>query len=231
MHPANALYRSRIEICRILRALTREECPIYAEIGEERLFLTKILQVDEDSGNLVIEYGADKLINSILFNHPSLQYHASYMGAHLIFNVSGPQETLLGGKPAIRFALPNSLLWYQRREQPRFPVPPHVPLQCVYKDQHGEFIKVNIVDISLEGMGGIVCDASRPPSAGTILKGCRISYPGGEPITVDLVIRHVTAISKNDGTTIMRAGVEFVQKPEEIKPLIEFFIFDFDGAG
>jgi c-di-GMP-binding flagellar brake protein YcgR len=223
---ANAVYRSRIEICRILHALAREACPVFAEIGVERFLATKILHVDDDSGYLVIEYGANKLMNSALFDHPSLRYRASYLDAHLFFELSMPMEHLLDGKPAIKFALPDSLVWSQRREFQRVAVPPHVPLHCVYKNENGDFFKANVYDISLDGMGGMIFEENVALQIGSVLRGCRITCPGFEPIVVDLVARNIMTIARTDGTMYKRVGVRFIQRPEEIQLLIDFFIHD-----
>ena len=226
--PTNALYRSRIEICKILHVLAREACPIFAEIGDESLFVTRILLVDEHVGFLAIEYGTDKSINSTLFNLPALRFKANYSGAHLVFKVAKQMDMLLDNKPAIRFALPRSLIWSNHRELPRVVVPPNQALSCIYKDTDGEIFKAKIVDISLDGMGGMVSGEGINLKVGTVLKGCRIIYPGGEPVTVDLVVRNTKTVASSDGTFYTRSGVRFIQSPEEIKGLINFFIHNLD---
>ena len=228
--PANALYRSRIEICRILLELAGEACPIFAEVGDERLFVTRILLVDERSGYLAIEYGMDKSINSALFGQSSLKFRASYLGAYLIFKVSGPQDVLLDGKPAIRFALPRSLVWSNRREHSRVAIPPNISLRCIIRKPEGGILEAQIFDISLNGIGGMVCEGSAMLPVGALLHGCRIFYPGGEPITVDLVVRNSKVIARPDGTCYTRTGLRFIQRPEEIRALLDFFVHDLDGA-
>jgi c-di-GMP-binding flagellar brake protein YcgR len=227
--PINALYRSRIEIYRILKELTGESCPIFAEVGEERLFVTRILLVNENSGYLVIEYGADKSINSSLFNRPSLKFRASYSGAHLVFKVSKPLDILLNDKPAIRFALPRSLIYSQRRELSRAIIPPHISLSYTAKDVNGKLFDAKIFDISMDGMGGMICDESVTLQVGTVLKESRIVYSGGKPVTVDLVVRNTKIITRSDGTRYTRTGVRFMQRPEEIQALINLFVYDLDG--
>ncbi len=228
--PTNALYRSRIEICRILQILTRENCPIFAEVKEDQLFITRILRVDEHAGYLAIEYGAGKSINSALFNQPSLKFRASYLGAHLIFKVAYPLEILLEGKPAIRFMLPRSLIFSQRREHSRVVIPPHISLSYTAKDANGKLFDAKIFDISMDGMGGMICDENITLQIGTVLKGSRITYPGGIPITVDLVVRNTKIIARTDGTLYTRTGVRFMQSREEIQALINLFVYDLDGS-
>ena len=117
--PANALYRSRIEICRILRELVRGKHQVFAEIDFDKSLTTRILHVDERSGYLVVGYGDSKRMNSVLFDYSVLQYRANYRGAHLFFKLSNPLECLHEGKHAIKFDLPDALLWSQRREVER----------------------------------------------------------------------------------------------------------------
>jgi hypothetical protein len=57
-----------------------------------------------------------------------------------------------------------------------------------------------------------------------VLKGCRITCPGFEPIVVDLVARNIMNVVRADGTIYKRAGVRFIQRPDEIQLLINFFI-------
>lgn len=228
--PANALYRSRIEICRILHELAREGCTIFSEFGEEKLFVTRILLVNEQPGYLVIEYGADKSINSSLFEQPSLRFRANYLGAHLVFKVSGPLDTLLDGKPAIRLALPRSLILSDRRHHPRVVIPPHSSLRCTAKNADGKFFEAEIVDISMNGMGSMVYDDSVTLQVGTVLKECLITFPNGKSIPVDLVVRHIKTISRSDGTLYKNTGLRFIQRPEEIQALINLFIHDLDGT-
>ena len=227
--PKNALYRSRIEICRILQILTRESCPIFSEVGEEQLFVTRILQVNENDRYLVVEYGAEKSINSALFDQPSLKFRASYLGAHLICKVAYPLEILVDGKSAIRFGLPRSLILSQRREHTRVVIPPNISLSYTAKDVNGKLFDAKIFDISMDGIGSMICDDNITLQTGTVLKGSRITYPGGIPITVDLIVRNTKVATLSDGTFCTRTGVRFMQRPEEIQALINLFVYDLDN--
>ncbi|MDX8384987.1 MAG: flagellar regulator YcgR PilZN domain-containing protein [Gallionella sp.] len=223
---ANAVYRSRIEIGRILNELASSETVLFAELEFDRLFTTTILHVDNHAGYLVIGYGESKKLNIVLFDYPVMQCRVSYLGAHLFFRLSSPTEYLLEDKYAVRYALPDSLLWSQRREQQRITVPPSFPLHCVYKHKSGQFFKASVFDISLDGMGGMVFEENLTLQIGTVLEGCRITCPGFEPLVVDLVVRNVMSIAHSDGTIQKRAGVRFLQRPEEIQILINTFIYD-----
>ena len=99
--PKNMLYRSRIEICRVLQALAKEHCSIYAEIGNSWTFISKIIFVDPHKGCFAVSYCANKLLNKKLLKLPSLTFTASYQDTHLEFECLNPIETLFENQPAI----------------------------------------------------------------------------------------------------------------------------------
>ncbi len=225
----NALYRSRIEIYRILQALARDNISVSVEIGDGRLFVSRILCVEPKADRLVIAYCANKSLNSALFELPSLEFTATNrQDAHLVFKVSDPVETQFDDKPAIQFALPKSLVLYHRRENPRIPVPAETSLRCIADAGGFAPFESHIADISHDGLGGILYDRDIKLGPGAILKGCRIIIPGGKAIVADLELRYVTLITLPDGTLANRAGFRFIQKPDELVELLNFFIQDLD---
>lgn len=221
--PRNVLYRSRIEICRILQFLVSDSCPVSAAIGNNQPFVSHILSVDPGAGYFVIAYSANKSANSVLFGLPSLEFTANPHEGHLVFRVSSPTDMQFDGKPAIQFALPQSVILNHRREQPRIPVPEDVSLRCIADEGGIISFEARIADINLGGMGGMLYSADIALEAGTILKGCRIIIPGGKAIIADLEVRYTKMITLPDGTSINRAGVRFVQKPDGIEALVDRF--------
>ena len=222
--PGNVLYRSRAEICRILQFLASDNCPVSAEIGNNRLFVSHILSLDPGAGYFVVAYSADKPANSVLFGLPSLEFTANPHRGHLVFQVSSPVDMQFDGQPAIQFALPQSVILNHRRKQARIPVPEDISLRCVADEGGVISFEARITDISLGGMGGLLYSGDIVLEAGTILKGCRIIIPGGKAVIADLEVRYTKAITSPEGTPpINRAGVRFVQKPDGIETLIDMF--------
>lgn len=228
--PGNVLYNSRVEICRILQFLMSDSCPVSAEIGNNQLFESRILSVDPGTGYLVVAYSANKSANSVLFGLPSLKFTANPHKGHLVFQVSNPTDMQFAGKPAIQFALPQSVILNHRRKQPRISVPEDVSLRCIADEGGVISFEARINDISLEGMGGLLYSDDILLEAGTILKGCRIVIPGGKAVIADLEVRYTKMIALLDGTFINRAGVHFVRKPEGIEALINRFAQNSDST-
>lgn len=228
--PGNVLYRSRIKICRILQFLVSDNCPVSAKIGSNQLFASHLLSVDPDAGYFVVAYSANKSANSILFSLPSLEFTANPHRGHLVFQVSSPTDMQFDGKPAIQFALPQSIILKHRREQPRMPVPEDASLRCIADEGGIISFEARIADISQGGLGGLLYSADIALEVGTVLKDCRIIIPGRKAITADLEVRYTKTITLPDGKSINRAGVRFVRKPEGIKVLVDMFAQNSDNT-
>lgn len=226
--PENVLYRSRIEIRRILQRLADESCPVFAEIADERLFVSQILSVDPASGHLIIAYGAEKSINSALFEQPAVKFSSNLGDAHLIFKVAGATDTRYKGQPAIQFPFPRTLVFFRRREHLRIPIPTEASLRCIAEAGSVIPFESRIIDISHDGLGGMLYNRDVKLRAGTALKNCRIILPDGNAVVADLGLRYITTITLSDGTVANRAGLRFIQRPDEIAALVSFFIQNLD---
>lgn len=226
--PENVLYRSHIEICRILDVLAKDHTSISAAIAGGWIFVSHILFVDQNAGHFIVSYGANKQINNRLLELPSLSFTANHNGTYFEFEVSKPVETQIEGELAVQFALPDSLILGNRREHPRIPVPPEASLRCIADEAGFAPFESHISDISHDGLGGLIYDPDINLEPGTVLKKCRIIIPSGNAVVADLEVRNVKVITLPDGTLANRVGFRFIQRPDEITELINYFIQDLD---
>ncbi|TAJ80696.1 MAG: flagellar brake protein [Gallionellaceae bacterium] len=226
--PENVLYRSRIEICRILQDIAKSHSSLFAELDGGRTFVSRILFVDPRAGYFVVSYCANKSLNSKLLKTPSLKFTANYRDAHLIFEVANPGETRFDGQSAIQFALPNTLILYRRRESPRIPIPAEASLRCIADATGFVPFESHITDISHDGLGGIIYDRGIKLEPGSVLTACRIIIPGSKAIVADLLLRHISLTVLADGTLAHRAGFRLLQRPDELPELINFFAQNLD---
>src|ERR1700731_3994425 len=119
------LFRSHIEITNILSNLARDEAVLTAEFGEpEQLFLTRLLDIDAEGAFFVVGYSQERRANRALLEQASVVFRANDKRGRIEFTVTTPIETVFAGAPAIRFPVPQLLIRSQRREHPRFSVPP-----------------------------------------------------------------------------------------------------------
>jgi c-di-GMP-binding flagellar brake protein YcgR len=229
--PDNLLFRSRIEIQRLMQVLARERCKISAEIKNGHPFSSYLLAADPAADRFAIAYGAHKTINAMLLASPEVEFTVSdQQGLNFTFTATAPEETLLNGEPAIQFALPKSLLMHNRREHPRIPAPADLALRCVADE--GGFIpfESHVTDVSHDGLGCMIYDADINLEDGAVLHGCRVVIPGGDAVVADMELRHITSVRLPDGTLARRAGFRFVQPPSDIAKLIGVFIRDLDKS-
>lgn len=228
MSAQNILYRSHIEISRMMQALATEHVSLSADIRNSQTFATHVLGVDDRKGCFFVPFSTSKQLNSSLLKLPLLKFSASYHDAHIAFEAATPTEAQFEGAGTLCYPLPLALVYYHRRECPRIPVPAEAALRCVADEAGIIPFESHITDISHEGLGGLIYDSDIRLEPLTVLRGCRIVLPGGKAVMADLEVRHVTPLVQADGTTANRAGFRFIQRPDEVADLIDFFVQDLD---
>ena len=226
--PENLLFRSHIEICRFLDVLAQEKCAISAPIKNHHPFTSHFLAVDPVSEHFVVAYCPHKETNSTVLKSSAVEFTAMHDGQHFSFEAKIPEETLFEGQPAIQFRLPTALLLHNRREHPRIPVSETTSLRCIADETGIIPFESHISDISHDGLGSLVYDPNIVLEKGSILKGSRIILPNGDSVIADLELRYIASTMLPDGTQTNRAGLRFIQKPDEIQKLISYFIQDLD---
>lgn len=222
------LFRSHIEITRILRQLASDGALLSAEVGDSgQLFLTRLLHVDPGGEYFVLAYSEERRANTALLEQAYVVFRASDKRGRIEFAAGAPSETVFDGDPAVRFAVPQSLVRSQRREHLKFKVPPDASLRCIADDAGIAPFEARIVDVSLGGMGDMIYDPDVRLAPGTVLKGCKIIMADIEPIVADLEVRYTVSIGQPDGSLARRSGVKFLGEPKGIDALLHRFIIEF----
>ena len=227
-HATGVLFRSRIEITRILQQLARDRAVLSAEIGDAgQLFLTRLLQVDPAGEFFVVDYSEERRANTALLEQLSVVFHASDKRGRIEFAATAPSEAVFAGDPAVRFALPQALVRSQLREHPRFKIPLDASLRCIADSTGVVPFEARIVDISRGGMGGMIYDPGIKLAPGTILRDCKIMMSGSKPILADVEVRYTASLLQPDGSLAQRSGVKFLGEPEGIDALLGRFVIEF----
>ena len=217
------LLRSGIEIGETFEAMRASGSVLAATLGDDELpFLSRVLHADRRGDSLVVACSDSKHANSALLARDAVTWCCNHGGEHFEFVAAAPRETLLDGKPAIRFAFPQALLRAQRRAHARYAVPPRVPLACLVEWGPMTF-EAKVVDISRKGVGTIVVDPGVRLEPGTRLPRARISHPL-RSVIVGLEVRHVRKVVLPDGRPALRAGCRFIGAPRDIGDLVALFV-------
>lgn len=225
--PQNALLESRIEICRLLVAISKAHHSISADVGSH-IFITHILHVDLRDEHLVVSFCANKELNNLVLESGTLHFTGSYLDAHIAFDLGAPTEVQFNDTPAIRYPLPASVVLYHRRDCPRASVPPDVSLRCIADEGGVMPFESRITDISRDGFGAIQYEGDINIAPGTILKGCRIMLPGSGAVVADLELRYTLIAIRPDGSAAHRSGFRFLSQPPGLPALVSTFMQDLD---
>lgn len=226
--PQNALLQSRIEICRLLVALSRSHAKIAADVGSRHTFISHILYVDLREEHLIVSFCANKSLNAEILQHPCLRFAANLHDAHLVFELCSPIEVQFNEMPAIRYPLPAAMVLYHRRDCPRVTVPAHTSLRCIADEGGFMPFESRIIDISHDGFGAIQYEGCINIEPGTQLQACRIILPGKGSIVADLELRYTVTAPLADGSPAHRSGFRFLSKPEGLTGLVDIFTRDLD---
>jgi hypothetical protein len=118
------LTRSRIEIARVLGALTsaRSAVSTYLESGE-LLFYAHIREVDAAADRVVMNYGVSKPANTVLLSRKKISFHNDHGNMHIKFLAVSPVHNKYDGESAIQLRFPDYLVQHEQRSQPRIKIP------------------------------------------------------------------------------------------------------------
>jgi len=220
------LVRSGIEIDRILGAMVDDGATVSATLASKVLFLSRLLQVDPVKQHLLVAYSDHKAANTALLAASSVTFRCNHRGAQFAFSCGSPRQTLHERQPAIQVSMPTAMLGVQHRRSPqRMQVPAQAHVDCQLRMGTLAF-GARLVDMSLGGMGFLLCEDVVPLCVGTKLEGVRIRHPEREPLVVDVEVRHVHSITLADGRRATRIGCRIVGAPQDLEELIRLFIID-----
>lgn len=220
------LVRSGIEIDRILGAMVDDGATVSASLPSKVLFLSRLLCVDPVKQYLLLAYSDHKAANSAVLAASSLTFKCNHRGAQFAFSCGGPRQAMHERQPAIQVGMPTAMLGLQHRRAPqRMQVPAQAHVDCQLRMGVLAF-NARLVDMSLGGMGFLLCEDVVPLCAGTRLEGARIRHPEREPLVVDVEVRHVHSVTLPDGRRATRIGCRIVGAPEDLEELIRLFIID-----
>jgi c-di-GMP-binding flagellar brake protein YcgR len=223
------LIRSSIEIERILGEV-RDRGWLLAAYphGGEVLFLSRLLHTDPESKTIIVACSDLRNNNEALLACHSVMFRCNHDGALLEFVASNPDAIAYEGGPAIHLNYPVAVVLLQRRELPRYVLPPGVPLRCEI-DWGPISFDAEVVDISREGVGAIVYDLYIRIDPGTVFKRARIIHPQRRPAIVDVEVRYVKKVLLPDGKPANRAGCRFVGGRQDLDDLIRLFITELEA--
>ncbi len=219
---------SRREICLLLRSLSEHKQLIRVLMeGSGEATVTSILAVDEDTDSLIIDIAADQDVNAHLVASDNVSFETALDRIRIVFFATEVEAIAYDDGPALRVAIPTSVIRLQRREFYRVPTPVSVPVHCTIQlgaEPGQQNISLPLQNVS--GGGIAIIDEKRllDNSVGKVYANCQIHLPGSTVIVTTLQIRNSQDLKLDSGRVLRRIGCLFVGLPKPMLAVVQRYI-------
>lgn len=226
---------SRQEIIVLLRSLAARRQLLHMNFGAPaQSLVTAILAVHESDGSLIVGGSSVSLGNLRIVEGGPIAFETVHDHVRVMFSVDRAEICEYQNHPALRMALPVSLIRLQRRENFRVPMPVATPVRCTIRIAHGSGRDADSVSLALQNVsgGGIaIIDESMTldDTIGRIYTDCQIDLPGAIRIVTKLQIRNSRNLKLTNGKTVRRLGCLFLDLPGPMLAAVQRYILKLEG--
>ncbi|NOZ37240.1 MAG: flagellar brake protein [Gammaproteobacteria bacterium] len=223
------LLNSKAAIIQKLRQLAKSKSNITAHFGGGKYsMLTQVVDVLPDKDLVVLDYGSNEATNKKLLQSEHTVFKTQYEGVIAQFSTGFLQKARLHGKPAFACAIPESLLWVQRREfyRVRIPLRDNVFCELIHDDEI--LIPYPVLDISIAGLAIRIEDFKYNIEAGMFFNGTRLILPNEESGLVNIEIMNQLPLKQDNPEAGLRFGCAFHNISTDISSKIQRYIYDIE---
>ena len=205
---------SRREIVTLLRGIGERNQLIRMLIqGEAEACVTSILEVDHERGTVVLDCSVNPEQNRRIAGAKRISFETTLDKIRILFASDKVEEITFENNPALRMAIPDTLIRLQRREYYRMPTPVSTPVRVIVPvpaDMGGGSNIFPLADISCGGIAIMDNKLVLGNRIGHNFAGCRIDLPEVGMVLTTLQIRNVLDLTLLNSKTNRRLGCEFV---------------------
>ena len=224
---------SRVEIIFQLRAIQKRKLLVNLDLkGSRQIIVTSVLAVNETSNVLILDSVRGDALNQELMSGKGAEFIAQLDGVSISFD-TGPVTLCEFEKlPALRVALPKSLIRLQRREHFRVPMPIANPVKCIVpsaSEADPDPITTHIVDIGCGGVALAETGGRLGTETGRVLPGCKLLLPETTIVTA-LEVCNSAQIRLHNGAFQTRLGCKFIDLPNDMAAKLQRFVMDIERA-
>jgi c-di-GMP-binding flagellar brake protein YcgR len=226
---------SRAEIVFQLRALQKRKLLVNLDLkGSRQIIVTSVLAINETRGTVILDSARGDALNHDLLSGKGAEFVAQIDGVSISFT-TGPVTLCEFEKlPALRIALPQSMVRLQRREHFRVPLPIANPVRCLIPSPLGsedsESISTTIVDIGCGGVALVDPSGRLGTETGRRLPDCRLLLPETDVVVTMLEVRNSAQIRLQNGAFQTRLGCKFIDLPKDMAAHLQRFVMDIERA-
>jgi|GEM_PF-2914830 len=184
-------------------------------------YSTAIISVNKDDKTFALDEFTPEIGNKKLSQIKEIHFQGLARGITVNFNASLKSSDFSSTIALHTFHLPTSIDYLQRRSCFRAKASQVNPIKIsTYSTKTHKAIVGEITDISIRGLGATI-NYNGPLIRGDQLSNCRLSLPGGESVTLDLEIRQVRRITRNEKT---RIGCQYVDIDRTVRKKLELLV-------
>ena len=188
---------------------------------DPRDYATAVISVDKTSKTFELDEFTPEAGNAKLNRIKEIHFQGLARGITVNFNTALKFSDFSSNIALHTFHLPTTIEYLQRRSCFRAKASLGDPISIsTYSTKTHKSIMGEVTDISIHGLGATI-NYNGPLVRGDQLTNCRLSLPNGEAVTVDLEIRQVRRLSRNEKT---RIGCQYVDVDRPIRKRIEALV-------
>ena len=204
---------SRREIVSLLRQIGEKNQLVRMLVqGEQDVCVTSLLDLDPDAGTMIIDCSIDRDQNARILAKGRIRFETTLDKIRIVFMADNIASAMFDNRPALRCAIPATLIRLQRREYYRMETPVVNPVRVnipVFQEGSANNEAFNLSDISVGGLALLDNKLLLANTHGQKLAGCTLVLPDG-PVGTTLVVRNSTELTLLNGKRSRRIGCEFL---------------------
>lgn len=221
---------SRQEIIILLRSLAMHRQLLHMNFdGSEESLVTVILKVHEANNSLIVSGSSASPENQRIVERSQITFDTVLDRVRIVFSSNRVEMCEYQNRPALRMAIPASLIRLQRRESFRVPIPVATPVRCTIRLPHDSGRGADSVSLALQNVGGggiaIIDEAmTLDDTIGRIYKNCQIDLPGANRIVTNLQIRNSRNVRLTNGKTVRCLGCLLLDLPRPMLAAVQRYL-------
>jgi c-di-GMP-binding flagellar brake protein YcgR len=222
------LLHNRAAIIQKLKQLGKGKSNITAHFGGGKYtLLTQVIDILSEKDLVVLDYGSNETVNKKLLEADRVVFKTQHEGITAQFNATKIQKAKLHAKPAFACAIPDSILWVQRRQyyRVRIPLADKVICELAHDDV---LIPYSILDISIAGIALHIKDSEYALEPGMTFNNARLNLPDGETGTVNLEVVNQLPLKFDNPDAGERFGCQFQDISMDTSAKIQRYIYNIE---
>jgi c-di-GMP-binding flagellar brake protein YcgR len=228
----NYAIRSRTEILYLLRSIQQRRLLVNLDLPNSRqIVVTSIIAVDERCNTLILDVARGDALNHELLSGKGAEFITQLEGVSISFSTGPVTLSDYEKLPALRIALPKTVIRLQRREHFRVHLPMSRSIKCIVaptSENDPDPIHANIVDIGGGGVAIAESGGRLGTETGRILPNCRLLLPEMDVIVIPMEVRNAAQIRLANGAFQTRLGCKFINLPKDMAATLQRFIMNIE---